>query len=370
MMERQQFATPGSRGFCSKITGEVSPGREVSWAKVEHSLRAEADEAGLRSDTFSHGSGEEKTSQYMPEPKVCTDVKPPLVVTRKVRELLTRYLCAGEGLTDGEKHSVGMYCSTCSTNNDGHPSYSYQPTNDGHPSYSYQPTRPTRQGPAVSLTRRSSSSISCVRDSVPPLPPVVEDPEQVDDLGPRTANAMCLNSVTASNPNCSSNPSVRPRASSETPVKMAPVPVINRASSIGPTVGLQKKHSFRDAGIYECNYESIDAYSCESSDSNQAILKLASAVKSIDRVLAKEPSAGVRSGKCSKVQYDSITVLPTRAVTETPPPPPPLPRTRSFKDRARTVHPWVSQLHAATGRASSAPPISPMHQRKLLFSDR
>ena len=391
MMEGEQFARFGRRSICKEIIGEI-PGWEVSCAKAEHSLRTEADEAGLRSDTFSHGSGEEKTSQYMLNPKTasaCTSPKPQ--VTTKLKEILNKYLCAGEGLvvTNGDRTNLAMYCSSCSFSDDSQHTYA---------TYAYKPTRPTRPGKGDSLSvnvqppvnRRTSSFGSTNRDSfrarsVTPMTPVAEDSElilhtAIEYLSPRTANAMCLNSVTQSTANskCSSeNNSAysRPRASSETPMKMAPVPLINRASSIGPTVGLQKKHSFRDNGIYECNYESIDAYSSggstqSNSDSSQAILKLENAVKSIDNVLAKESVFDVKSEKCNKVQYDSITVLPTRAVTEMPPPPPPLPRTRSFKDRARTVHPWVSQLNATSGRASSAPPISPMHQRKLLFSDR
>ena len=183
-----------------------------------------------------------------------------------------------------------------------------------------------------------------------------------------TANAMCKDKP--------SDNKTKTRAASEVPVAtMAATshsPQINRASSIGPILGLSNKRSFRDKGAYECNYESIDSWSSSSNevDSSSAIWKLESTVKSIDSLIEKPKhfdSSKVNNSSeksNSKIQYDSITVLP-------PPPPPPLPRTRSFKHyRAHTVHPWVSAPHTVGGRASSAPPISPLHQRRVIFSDR
>ena len=55
-------AGPERKNFSREIVGEV-PGYEVSWQKVEARMQSEAGEAGLRSDTFSHVSGEEKTSR-------------------------------------------------------------------------------------------------------------------------------------------------------------------------------------------------------------------------------------------------------------------------------------------------------------------
>ena len=157
------------------------------------------------------------------------------------------------------------------------------------------------------------------------------------------------------------------RASSEVPSKMAPSPQINRASSIGPVLGLSKKRSLRDNGLYEYNYESIDSWSSSSnenensSSSSAAIWKLENSVKSVDSLIT-QPKLYECSDRSGKVQYDSITVLP---------PPPPLPRARSFKHyRARTAHPWVSSPHTVGGRASSAPPISPAHQRRLMGGGR
>ena len=152
--------------------------------------------------------------------------------------------------------------------------------------------------------------------------------------------------------------------------------------------------SFRDNGIYECNYESISSGGGTSSredtnQSNQAIMKLEQAVRSIDQVLAKDISKlkhnnnnqpqqhqrkeGNGSNGAS-VQYDSITVLPTVVLAELPPPP--LPRTRSFRDggvRARTAHPWGREVGGVGGgRASSAPPVSPVVPRRarwVLLSD-
>ena len=136
----------------------------------------------------------------------------------------------------------------------------------------------------------------------------------------------------------------------------------------------QPTSSFRDNGIYECNYESISGGgSSETNQSNQAIMKLEQAVRSIDQVLAKDISKlkhnnqrkeGGSNG--ASVQYDSITVLPTVALAELPPPP--LPRTRSFRDggvRARTAHPWGREVGGVGGgRASSAPPVSPVVPRR------
>ena len=131
--------------------------------------------------------------------------------------------------------------------------------------------------------------------------------------------------------------------------------------------------SFRDnSGIYECNYESIGGGSSDTNQSNQAIMKLEQAVRSIDQVLAKDISKlkhnQQRKDSNGAVQYDSITVLPTVALAELPPPP--LPRTRSFRDggvRARTAHPgWGREgsVGGGGGRASSAPPVSPIVPRR------
>ena len=152
------------------------------------------------------------------------------------------------------------------------------------------------------------------------------------------------------------------RAYSELPVKMAPATQTNRASSIGPI--LSRKPALRDhSGQFESNYESLDSSSNGSNhnDSSLAILKLESAVKSIDHLITKTDKSG-------KIQYDSITVLP---LPLPPPPPPPLPRTRSFKHyRARTVFPSSSTSDLTPGRAASAPPISPMAGRRGMYQDR
>ena len=101
-------------------------------------------------------------------------------------------------------------------------------------------------------------------------------------------------------------------------------------------------------------------------------MKLEQAVRSIDQVLAKDISKlkhkqqQQRKDTTGAVQYDSITVLPTVALAELPPPP--LPRTRSFRDggvRARTAHPWGREVGGVGGgRASSAPPVSPVVPRR------
>ena len=160
-----------------------------------------------------------------------------------------------------------------------------------------------------------------------------------------------------------------------------------RAVSTGPPVQLRQNNSeqwqptsFRDNGIYECNYESIGGGSSDTKQSNQAIMKLEQAVRSIDQVLAKDISKLKHnqhnqqqqrkegSNGNGAVQYDSITVLPTVALAELPPPP--LPRTRSFRDgglRARTAHPWGREgncVGGGGGRASSAPPVSPVVPRR------
>jgi hypothetical protein len=158
--------------------------------------------------------------------------------------------------------------------------------------------------------------------------------------------------------------SPRPRAASERPpAPPAPGPGPGpRAASSGPPA--------RDQGAYECNYETLDSphYTNNNQQSNQAILKLEQAVRSIDQVLAKDISKlrpevwgtprSSRGSEVSAVQYDSITVLPARQ-PPVEPPPPPLPRTRSFRDAScrapgRGPGPW-----AAGPRASSAPPVSP-----------
>ena len=151
-------------------------------------------------------------------------------------------------------------------------------------------------------------------------------------------------------------------------------PVIHNQLRQNNSEQWQPTSSFRDNGIYECNYESISGGgSSETNQSNQAIMKLEQAVRSIDQVLAKDISKlkhnnqrkeGGSNG--ASVQYDSITVLPTVALAELPPPP--LPRTRSFRDggvRARTAHPWGREVGGVGGgRASSAPPVSPVVPRR------
>ena len=195
------------------------------------------------------------------------------------------------------------------------------------------------------------------------------------------------NSATANNVMCRDRESDRKhlRAYSELPVKMAPASQNNRATSIGPIWGLPRKPALRsEPGAFESNYESLDSCSNGSNDNNdssKAILKLESAVKSIDHLIfpgSKANPAG--SEKSCKIQYDCITVLPP-VLPGPPPPPPPLPRTRSFKHyRARTVFPGssgapgtsASSLLAASipGRAASAPPISPRTGRRCLYQDR
>ena len=160
----------------------------------------------------------------------------------------------------------------------------------------------------------------------------------------------------------------RPRAASERPLHAAAgLHGLTRAVSTGPPVtNREAVHNFRDNGNYECNYESI-----ESNQSNQAIMKLELAVRSIDQVLAKDISklgfepGSQREGRDGAVQYDSITVLPTVFLAELPPPP--LPRTRSFRDaacRARTAHPWAREPGPGGARANSAPPVSPAVPRR------
>ena len=157
-------------------------------------------------------------------------------------------------------------------------------------------------------------------------------------------------------------------------VSTGPPVIHNQLRQNNSEMQWQPTSSFRDNGIYECNYESITGGgSSETNQSNQAIMKLEQAVRSIDQVLAKDISKlkhnnqrkeGGSNG--ASVQYDSITVLPTVALAELPPPP--LPRTRSFRDggvRARTAHPWGREVGGVgSGRASSAPPVSPVVPRR------
>ena len=139
---------------------------------------------------------------------------------------------------------------------------------------------------------------------------------------------------------------------------MAPSPQIGRASSLGPILGIPKKLSFRDNGLYECNYESIDSWSSGSNDndafSSSAIKRLESSVKSVDNIIGKSKHyESLASDRSNKIHYDSITVVPLA-------PPPPLPRTRSFRQpRARTALPLPGP-GLCGGRARSAPPIPPL----------
>ena len=152
---------------------------------------------------------------------------------------------------------------------------------------------------------------------------------------------------------------------SEHDTAMAPSPQISRASSLGPILGIPKKLHFRDNGLYECNYESIDSWSSGSNENDalscSAIKRLESSVKSVDSLIGKprhyEPSPS--DARSNKIHYDSITVLPLG-------PPPPLPRTRSFKQpRARTVLPLSGPGSLMGGRARSAPPIPPLTRQRL-----
>jgi len=159
--------------------------------------------------------------------------------------------------------------------------------------------------------------------------------------------------------------------------KMANVHVQNRSSSLGPYF---PRHGLcTDNGIYECNYESIDGYSSSKSDeSNSAILQLENAVKSLDKVLEKDTKRFKYENDFNhKVQYDSITVLPTTSLRELPItpshssrelPPTPLPRTKSFRDRG--VEQGQSKLNPGDGRACSAPPISPFFYRRFIQTTR
>ena len=159
--------------------------------------------------------------------------------------------------------------------------------------------------------------------------------------------------------------------------KMANVHVQNRSSSLGPYF---PRHGLcTDNGIYECNYESIDGYSSSKSDgSNSAILQLENAVKSLDKVLEKDTKRFKYENDFNhKVQYDSITVLPTTSLRELPItpshssrelPPTPLPRTKSFRDRG--VEQGQSKLNPGDVRACSAPPISPFFYRRFIQTTR
>ena len=280
----------------------------------------------LRQCTGSSGEDGVATGQYQPQSQVAIGAG---VTARRLVRLVRKYLYYNT-IHGGQQ----MWpCGACH----------HHPHPHDHPQY-HPPSRSRTKLP-LELTKHLGTAIR--RD---------------------TANAMCKDKP-------SDNNKTKARAASEVPVAnviMAPSPQINRASSIGPILGLSNKRSFRDKGAYECNYESIDSWSSSSNEadsSSSAIWKLESTVKSIDNLIEKpkhyDSKVNTNSDKSnSKIQYDSITVLP-------PPPPPPLPRTRSFKHyRARTVHPWVSAPHTVGGRASSAPPISPLHQRRVIFSDR
>lgn len=153
---------------------------------------------------------------------------------------------------------------------------------------------------------------------------------------------------------------------------MAPSPQISRASSLGPILSSPRKLGFRDNGLYECNYESIDSWSSGSNEndavSSSAIKRLESSVKSVDSIIGKPKHyESLASDRANKIHYDSITVLPLA-------PPPPLPRTRSFKQpRARTAAPLCGGGGGlGGGRARSAPPIPPLTReaRQRLYHER
>ena len=160
---------------------------------------------------------------------------------------------------------------------------------------------------------------------------------------------------------------LRPRAASERPNTSPGQGGQTRAASTQPgscrTPITRDNASFRDNGIYECNYESVECKVGGSSHSDQAIAKLEQAVRSIDKVLAKDTDSKFRLDRSEgKVQYDRITVLPLHVLEDLPPPP--LPRTRSFREglRARST-PW-GQGGGGGARATSAPPVSPAVGRR------
>ena len=170
----------------------------------------------------------------------------------------------------------------------------------------------------------------------------------------KTVNSICNHDFVNNNHITARHQSLdamRGRASSEFPLKMMNEGHVTqpRATSLGPTTanplaaGHRRKPSY-EHGIYECNYESIDGYSSKSDHCpTNAILQLENAVKCLDQVLEKDIKRMKYESRNDdynpkKVQYDSITVMPTNPYRELPPtptrelPPTPLPRTRSFRD--------------------------------------
>ena len=179
-----------------------------------------------------------------------------------------------------------------------------------------------------------------------------------------TANnrSICSHDLLNNNHITAKESIMRGRAASELPAKntmLTPTASQPRANSAGPACSGQRKPSYDQAGIYECNYESIDGYSSGKSDDcpTSAILQLENAVKCLDQVLEKdikrmkyENSNRNDDYNPKKVQYDSITVMPLNPGRELPPtptrelPPTPLPRTRSFRQQALQKCMQVSEL--------------------------
>ena len=169
-----------------------------------------------------------------------------------------------------------------------------------------------------------------------------------------TANnrSICSHDLLNNNHITAKESIMRGRAASELPAKnnmLTPTASQPRANSAGPACNGRRKPCYDQAGIYECNYESIDGYSSGKSDDcpTSAILQLENAVKCLDQVLEKdikrmkyESSNKNDDYNPKKVQYDSITVMPLNPGRELPPtptrelPPTPLPRTRSFRQQA------------------------------------
>ena len=311
---------PNSCSSCdSGYTTMHQGGPKIHFCKKTINTASHGPQPRSSSDSARVGRVSEEAGHYH-SPECNVNVKQSQVdrsVTRRLLRLVRQYLCT----TNGGDYTIAMWSCTGTRS---------QCTRDRH----------------KSVTRAQRHVYPRVKNNVIT----------------NTANDMCTDKISDKNQ----------RAASEVPVaaSMPPSPQINRASSIGPIVGLSKKRSFRDNGLYECNYESIDSWSSSSNenDSSSAIWKLESSVKSVDSLIGKpkhyDKYGAIGCDKSNKIQYDSITVLP-------PPPPPPLPRARSFKHyRARTVNPWVAPPSSAGGRASSAPPISPMNQRKLYYCDR
>ena len=241
------------------------------------------------------------------------------------------------------------------------------------------------------VARRSSSlGLKWKKKILKPMAPVEENGVLSPLVRKPFTASRSISRTDISHTNTANQLDSSTRAASEFSPRMSTIQVQSRASSLGPI--FQRKHSFTDNGIYECNYESIDGYSSsKSDDSSCAILQLENAVKSLDKVLEKDSKAFKYENKNDfhhKVQYDSITVLPTTLHWDLPSspthqhrdlpslpnhqhrdlPPPPLPRTRSFRDKKGEQPRSTPSL--GIGRASSAPPISPLFYRRFIQSVR